>query len=91
MRIRGEFRYFWPNQTATIDLVASEATKAKALSETVAGQVAEGQKKLAALDAVTKAAQATLDNVRQARTGAAVGRPFFCARRITRRAKGAKR
>ena len=52
-------------QTATINLVASEATKAKQLSETVAGQVTEAEKKLTALDAATKAAQATLNNMRQ--------------------------
>lgn len=53
------------NQTATINLVASEATKAKELSATVAGQVAEAENKLKALDASTKAAQVALDNVRQ--------------------------
>lgn len=52
-------------QTATINLVASEAVKAKNLSATIAEQVTEAEQKLAALDTVTKAAQATLDNVRQ--------------------------
>jgi len=53
-------------QTATINLVADQATKAKALSETVAKQVTESQNKLAALDTALTAAQTTLTKAQQA-------------------------
>ena len=53
------------NQTATINLVANEATKAKELSETVAKQVTEAENKLTDLDVATKSAQAALNNVRE--------------------------
>ena len=52
-------------QTATINLVASEAAKAQTVSATAAEQVAEAQKNLTSLDTAIKAAQDTLDNLRQ--------------------------
>lgn len=52
-------------QTSTINLVADEVTKVKTLSETVSSQLTEAKKRLSSLDATTKAAQATLDNMRQ--------------------------
>ncbi|NHO33435.1 hypothetical protein [Acetobacter fallax] len=52
-------------QTATINLVASEATKAKELSETVVKQVMEAEKKLIALDAATNSAQVLLKSIKE--------------------------
>lgn len=52
-------------QTATINLVADEATKAKALSEAVAKQVTEAQDKLTALNAALSTAQSALDKTKQ--------------------------
>jgi hypothetical protein len=52
-------------QTATINLVADEATKAKALSETVAEHVAEAQAKLTALNTALMEANSNLIRAKQ--------------------------
>jgi hypothetical protein len=52
-------------QTATINLVASDAAKAQAVSANAAAQLTEAQKKLTSLNAAATAVQATLDKVKQ--------------------------
>jgi len=53
------------NQSATVDLVATQAAKAKDLSETATTQVAEAQQKLDALNKVTSEATATLKTLKE--------------------------
>src|SRR5205823_1006244 len=53
------------NQSATVDLVATQAAKAKDLSETATTQVSEAQHKLEALDKTFHAASETLANLKE--------------------------
>jgi hypothetical protein len=53
------------NQSATVDLVASQATKANTLSGTVASQVKEAEQKLKVLNKTIEDAKSTVDNLRQ--------------------------
>ena len=52
-------------QTATINLVADQATKANTLSETVAGQINEAKAKLAALNTALLDAKDNLEKMKQ--------------------------
>jgi hypothetical protein len=53
------------NQSATVDLVAREATKAKELSESATAQITDAQSKLEALNKATSEAAATLENLKE--------------------------
>jgi hypothetical protein len=53
------------NQSATVDLVASQATKAKDLSETVAAQTKEAADSLKTLNAAITDAKVSLDDLKQ--------------------------